>query len=197
MDMRTGRCAYGAPEFAMGNIVNAGLADYYGVPSFGWGGVTDSCLPDAQAGAEVMMNALVAATSGICLIHDCGYLAGGSIGSLEMAVVANEVVGMVKRIVRGFEVNEETLAFDVVRDVGPGGHFLSRKHTLKHVSKLFLSDMFNRHSEAKWAELGRKDVRAKARGKVEDILEKHMIEEKTVNRELRSIVKKAEKQMIK
>lgn len=192
IDPRTGRCAYGAPEFAMGNIVNAAVGELYSLATFGWGGCSDSKLPDAQAGAEVMMNSLTAAMSGICLIHDCGYLAGGSIGSMEMAVIANEITGMVKRIVKGFDVNEEALAFNVISEVGPGGQFLSHPHTLKHISELHIADLFSRESEVKWAKLGKKDVRTKAKEKVDEVLSKRNREEKELKENLAEIVKRAQ-----
>ena len=194
LDMRTARLSYGAPEFTMGNIVNAGLAEFYDLPTFGFGGCSDSKLPDAQAGAEVMMNSLISALSGINLIHDCGYLAGGSIGSMEMAVIANEIVGMVKRIVKGFKVDEETLAFDVVSEVGPGGNFLSHPHTVKHISTLYLAELFSKESEVKWAKLGKRDVRTKAKEKVAEILSKHKVEDKALNKKLEEIVRKAEQE---
>ena len=197
LDMRTARLDYGAPEFAMGNILVSRLAEHYGLPTFGFGGCSDSKLPDAQAGAEVMMNSLIASLSGINLIHDCGYLAGGSIGSLEMAVICNEVVSMVRRIIKGFKVDEETLALDVIREVGPGGHFLSHPHTLKHVSTLHLADLFSKESEVKWAKLGKKDVRCKAKERVDEILSRHEIEDKVLNEKLREIVKQAEKEMLR
>jgi len=196
LDMRTARLNYGAPEFAMGNIVDAGLAEFYKLPTFGFGGCSDSKLPDAQAGAEVMMNSLMAALCGINLIHDCGYLAGGSIGSMEMAVIANEIAGMVKRIVKGFTVDEETLAFDVISKVGPGGHFLAHPHTLKHLPTLHLADLFSKESEVKWAKMGKKGLRAKARERVDEILSQPAVEDKALNEKLREIVKKAEQEII-
>jgi len=196
LDMRTARLAYGSPEFAMGNIVNASLAESYKLPTFGFGGCSDSKVPDAQAGAEVMMNSLTAALCGINLIHDCGYLAGGSIGSMEEAVIANEISTMVKRIVKGIDVNDETLAFDVIRDVGPSGHFLAHPHSLKHVSTLHLSDVFSRESEVKWAKLGRKDVRDKAKERVARILSQPPIEDKALNAKLREIVRNAEREAV-
>lgn len=198
MDPRTGRCAYGSPEFALGNVVNAELASYYDLPSFGWGGCSDSKIPDAQAGAEVMMNALVAALSGTNLIHDCGYLAGGSIGSLEMAVICDEVVGMVKRIVRGFEVNRETLAIDVIESVGPGNHFLSHPHTLKHVEKeVYMSRLFDRSSEVRWTKTGRKDIRVVAKERVKKILREHQPPPLTLEtqKKMRRIIGEAERQL--
>jgi len=196
LDMRTARLAYGSPEFAMGNIVNASLAEFYNLPTFGFGGCSDSKVPDAQAGAEVMMNSLTAALSGINLIHDCGYLAGGSIGSMEEAVIANEISSMVKRIVKGIGVDDETLAFDVIRDIGPGGHFLAHPHSLKHVSTLHLSDTFSRESEVKWAKLGRKDVRAKAKERVVKILSQPPIEDRALNEKLGEIVRNAEREAL-
>lgn len=195
IDMRTARLNYGAPEFAMGNIVDASLAEFYNLPTFGFGGCSDSKLPDAQAGAEVMMNSLMAALCGINLIHDCGYLAGGSIGSMEMAVIANEIASMVKRIVKGFTVDEETLAFEVINKVGPGGHFLSHQHTLKHVSTLHLADLFSKESEVTWAKMGKKDLRAKAKERVNKILSQPPVEDKALNEKLREIVKKAEQEI--
>jgi trimethylamine--corrinoid protein Co-methyltransferase len=196
LDMRTARLAYGAPEFAMGNIITASLAGYYDLPTFGFGGCSDSKLPDAQAGAEVMMNSLTAALCGINLIHDCGYLAGGSIGSMEMAVIANEIAGMVKRIVKGIDVNDETLAYDAIREVGPGGHFLAHPHSLKHVSTLHLSDLFSRESEVKWAKVGKRDSRTKAKERVHQILSQPIIEDRDLNERLGEIVKRAEREVV-
>jgi trimethylamine--corrinoid protein Co-methyltransferase len=142
-----------------------------------------------------MMNSLMAALCGINLIHDCGYLAGGSIGSMEMAVIANEIASMVKRIVKGFTVDEETLAFEVISKVGPGGHFLSHQHTLKHVSTLHLADLFSKESEVTWAKMGKKDVRAKAKERVNKILSQPPVEDKALNERLREIVKKAEQEI--
>ncbi|MEM1545342.1 MAG: trimethylamine methyltransferase family protein [Candidatus Methanomethylicia archaeon] len=174
MDQKTGRCAYGAPEFAMGNIVDSALATYYGLPCFGWGGCSDSKEPDVQAGVEVMMNSLVAALSGVNLIHDFGYLAGGSVGSMEMAVIGNEVAGMIKRILMGIKVDDEDLAFNVVKDIGPSGHFLSHPHTLKHLrSEIYMPEIFNRDSEAKWIRSGKPSVRNSIKRRVREILKTH------------------------
>jgi trimethylamine--corrinoid protein Co-methyltransferase len=200
MDPTTSRCAYGAPEFALGtDAVNAAMAHYYGLPSYGFGGCSDSKFPDAQAGAEVMMNAMVATLSGINLIHDCGYLAGGSVGSMEMAVVANEIAGMVQRIARGVEVNDETLAVDVIREVGPGGHFLSHKHTLKWVRDAFMPQLFDRKSEVTWIKAGKKQIYEIARERAKQILKEHSSEPlpKDVQQKISDIVKRAEKELVK
>ena len=193
MDQKTGRCAYGAPEFAMGNIVDSALASYYGLPCFGWGGCSDSKEPDVQAGVEVMMNSLIAAFSGVNLIHDFGYLAGGGIGSMEMAVVGNEVAGMVKRVLRGIKVDDENLAFNVVKDIGPSGHFLSHPHTLKHFrSEIYMPEIFSRDSEAKWIRSGKPSIRNIVRRRVREILKTHNPEPlpEDVQRKIEEIIRK-------
>ena len=200
IDPRTSRCAYGAPEFAMGtSIFNTTMGRYYDMPTYGFGGCSDSKLPDAQAGAEVMMNGMLAALGGTNLIHDCGYLAGGSIGSMEMAVVCNEIIGMISRIVQGVKVNEETLAVDVIKNVGPGGHYMAQKHTLDHVRELYVPTLFDRESEVTWIKAGKKDVRDVARTKAKQLLRDHTPTPlpKDVQQRLKEIVKEAEKQLVK
>lgn len=200
MDPRTGRCAYGSPEFAMGNIVCSELASYYNLPSFGWGGCSDSKLPDAQAGAEAMMNTLIAALTGINLIHDYGYLAGGSVGSMEMAYIGDEAIGMAKRIIRGIRVDDETLAIDVIKSVGPEGNFLAHPHTLRHLrEEIYVPRLFDRASEVSWIEGGKKELRSIVRERVKKILAEHKPEPlpKNVQEKIRDIVKSAEKQLLK
>lgn len=200
MDPRTSRCAYGSPDFAMGtSIFNSTMGQYYDLPTYGFGGCSDSKLPDAQAGAEVMMNGMLAALSGVNLIHDCGYLAGGSIGSMEMAVICDEIAGMIYKIAKGVEINDETMAVDVIKNVGPGGHFMSQKHTLDHVKDGYLHTLFDKESEVAWMKAGKKDIRDVARLKCKTILKEHFPEPlpKDVQEGLRRIVRDAEKQTIK
>jgi len=200
MDPRTGRCAYGSPEFGMGtSIFNTTMGRYYDLPTYGFAGASDSKLPDAQAGAEVMMNGMLSALGGTNLIHDCGYLAGGSIGSMEMAVICNEIVGMISRIVRGVVVNEETLAVDIIKNVGPGGHYMSQKHTLEHLKDLYVPTLFDRENEVTWAKAGKKDIRDMARVKCKEFLREHSPEPlpRDVQVRLKEIVKEAETHLVK
>jgi len=129
MDMRTAVMSYGAPEFSIINAASSQLAHHYGIPFFGTGGCSDSKLPDEQAVAEATTSLLMAMLTGTNLIHDIGYIDGGNTGSLEMVVMLDEVFSMLGRIVRGMRIDEETLALDVINDVGSGGHYLSHEHT--------------------------------------------------------------------
>jgi trimethylamine--corrinoid protein Co-methyltransferase len=177
MDMRTAVMAYGAPEFSIINAAAAQMAHYYGLPFFGTGGCSDSKIPDEQAVVEASSSMLMAMLTGTNLIHDVGYIEGGATGSLEMVVILDEVFSMLNRIVRGIDVNDETLAFDVIRDVGPGGHFLSHKHTLKHVSsEHWLPQLIDRRRYDVWKKGGAKDLLTRAREKLKKILSEHQPE---------------------
>jgi trimethylamine--corrinoid protein Co-methyltransferase len=133
------------------------------------------------------------------MVHDFGYLAGGSVGSMEMAVVGNEIAGMVSHVIKGVTIDDESLAVEVIKEVGPGGHFLSHKHTLKLFEReVQPTNLFDRGSEGEWVKAGSKDIRQIANVRVKKILKEHApdplpnhIKEKITN-----IVKKAEKELI-
>ena len=137
MDMRDSIFAYGAPEL---NVLNAGLADlahHYGLPFFCIAGSTDSKRLDAQAGVEYALSVYLATLNGCNIIHDCGYLEQGLTSSFESVLFADEVIDMVKYMVRPFEVSEKTVPMAVFDRVGPGGSFLIDSHTVDHFRKTF------------------------------------------------------------
>ena len=118
-----------------------------------------------------MQMALVNGLAGVNLCHDCGYLAGGSVGSMEMAVICDDILGNVLRIIKGTEVNDETLAVEVIKQVGPEGNFLGHKHTLKHIrDELHIPTIFDRSPETTWAKAGGKPIHEVAKEKAKKIL---------------------------
>jgi trimethylamine--corrinoid protein Co-methyltransferase len=199
MDLWTGNFSYMAPEFALtASVFNSQMARHYGLPNFGYCAGSDSKVPDAQAGAEAMMQALMASLAGVNLTHDCGYLASGMVGSMEMAVICEEVLGIVSKIVKGIRIDEESLAVDIIKDVGPGGHFLSQKHTLKHLKEeILMPTIFDRSSEVSWSKKGKKDVIDAARGRVKKILQEHQPHPlpNDVQQRLAELVKNAERDL--
>ncbi len=171
MDMHTARCTYAGTEQTLARAGVAQLARFYGLPSFGIGAGTDSKVPDAQAAAEAMIGLLMNALSGLTLNQSMGTMAGGTYGSLEMLVISDEIAAMVKRILRGITVSEQTLAVEEIRDVGWGGHFLDRAHTLKMFrSEFFFPALFDRRSVWDWLNDGARDAQALAHEKVLEIL---------------------------
>jgi trimethylamine--corrinoid protein Co-methyltransferase len=173
-DLRNLRFSFAAPEYAMGHIIQSQLAEFYQIPAFGWGGCCDSKTADTQAGAEAMLMSVMSALSGTNMIHCCGYLSGSQYGSMEMAVICDEVAAMVHRLLDGMTVDKESLALDVIREVGPQGNYLTRKHTRAHLMKeVFVPKLFDRDSEPVWMGKGGKNIREVAKERVHKLLAQH------------------------
>jgi len=115
-------------------------------------------------------------------------------------VICNEVIGNVLRTVRGTEVSDETLALEVIKEIGPEGNFLSHKHTLKHIrDELYLPEIFDRTSEKTWEKAGGKHVHEVAKAKALKILKEHHPASlpNDVQAKLSEIVKRAERDQVK
>lgn len=133
-DMRTGRYAYASPERV---IVQAAtmqmMSEYYGCPSGTHGGRTDSCYPGIQAGIEKALSMLMPLLAGSVGIGTLGALENCMTFSPQQLVIDNDLVGSVRCLLNGFEVSDETLAVEIIKQVGPGGSFLENEHTLHHI----------------------------------------------------------------
>ena len=174
LDMATSQSSYNAPEYLMTFLCQIEMARWLDLPNWGYGGTSDSQLVDAQAGMEIAELAILCMAAGSNLNHDVGYLDFGLTASLELIVIVDEYVSLNRRLFAGVEVNEETLAVDVVRAVGPGGDFLSAKHTKRHVrSAQWRPTIINREGHVRWQEEGGLDLAEKARRKALKILAEH------------------------
>jgi len=173
-DMRTGSYLGGAVEFGLMQAAAAQLAHFYHVPIYCSGGMTDSKLPDAQAGYEKMATFLLAAMGGANFIHHAiGMLADMSATALEQAVIDDEIVGMAMRTLRGVEVSADIAleATEAIDRVGPGGHFLMDPHTLEFMrSELFYPTIADRANRATWEAKGKPAMRARAMDQVAKLL---------------------------
>jgi trimethylamine--corrinoid protein Co-methyltransferase len=162
---------------------------------FSTGGCSDSKVVDEQAAIEATLSLYTAMLSGATIIHDVGYLESGLNGSLEMLVLCDEIIEMVKHIGRGIQVDEETLCLDVIDRVGPGGQFLSEDHTLEHYRRDFwFPRLIDRSNYETWVSGGKKMLGQRVEEKVNDILETHEpapIDEDVTN-ELKKIIDKAD-----
>ena len=170
--MRTTRFAYGAPETMLLCAAFTDLAHHYHLPMFGTAGVTDAVKMDGQAAAEIALNCFLALGSGANLVHDVGMFAGADSTSMAAMVFTDEVISMLQRVIQPIDTSAESLALDIVETVGPGGNFLSQKHTLKHHREMWTSNLFKRISVDKWLEEP-KQLNERIRDKVYEILEKH------------------------
>ncbi|MCD6485628.1 MAG: trimethylamine methyltransferase family protein [Candidatus Odinarchaeota archaeon] len=193
MDMKVGYIAIGAIEMGIINVATAQLARFYGLPVRGTASATDSKVLDMQAGYEKALTTLMAALAGINTIFYPGTIEQALTISLESLVIDNEIAGMVYRALKGIEVNEDTLALDILEKVGPGGHFLGQRHTLDHIkTEHFLPKLSNRIRRDMWEAAGSKDIWAVAKEEVGRILKEHTVEEPLdpdVEKELEEYVK--------
>jgi trimethylamine--corrinoid protein Co-methyltransferase len=173
MDMRTTISVYGAPEFQLARLAVAEMGRFYGLPTWGYAGHSDSCTMDEQAAADAAFSVLVALLAGNNLVHDVGYLEAGLTTSLEMIVFTAEMIAMMRRFVDGMAVDAESLALEVIHQVGPGGDFLTSQHTLKHFRELWQPTLFDRRRAEEWIASGGKRLGQRLRDKTTAIMREH------------------------
>jgi trimethylamine--corrinoid protein Co-methyltransferase len=173
MDMTSTVLAYGAPELALMSAGMAEIARWLRLPVFSTAGCSDSKSLDTQAAAEAALSIAIAGLSGANLIHDVGYLESGLLGSLDMLVLSDEIIGMVRHVLAGIAVDDEHLALDVVARVGPGGHFLADDHTYTHFREFWSPRLFDRRNWADWSAAGGRRQATRVRARVLELLETH------------------------
>jgi trimethylamine--corrinoid protein Co-methyltransferase len=171
MDMKTTISPYGSPEFQLTECALTEIFHWLGLPTFGTAGCTDAKVADTQAAIESCFSCLGQALSGTNLVHDVGFLESGLTGSFDMLVMTNELLGMVKRFKQGIEVNEETMAVDLIDKVGIGGHFIQEKHTLDYFrSETWQPQLLDRSIIDDWEAEGSKDLAQRTKEYIGDIL---------------------------
>jgi trimethylamine--corrinoid protein Co-methyltransferase len=172
MNLRSGGYLGGTPEFALMQAGASQLARFYDVPIYCSAGMTDSKLPDQQAGYEKMLTLLLTALSGASFIHHAvGMLENMNIVSYEQMVLDNDIVQMVKRVLGGVETSPTYLAVEAIQRVGPGGHYLEDEHTLQFMRSEYINPrLSDRQNREAWRESGALDSRARAANYVEKIL---------------------------
>jgi len=176
VDMRTSILSYGSPELFLLSAALTDVAHSMKIPMFSTAGCSDAKVMDEQAAVEATLGIITAGLSGANLIHDVGFLASAMIGSHEMVVLSDEVAGMAKRFLAGVEVNEETLALDVLHQAGPGGNFLCDDHTLRHFRReLWFPRLMDRQRYGPWKESGALTLGDRLKERVREILATHEV----------------------
>lgn len=197
-DMKACMRAGGGPEHGLTGAALGELARYYGMPSIVGGFVSTAKTPGAQASYDKFTSGFPPVFSGCDMIAGIGLLDDCTTLQLEEIVIDAEIVKIVFRLAQGIEVNDETLALDIIRKVGPGGNFLAERHTLDYLRKEhFIPELTDRRSYEAWLKNGAKDIVKRAKEKVKTILEKHRPEplEKDVAKEIQEIIKRADKDL--
>ncbi|MCF7890232.1 trimethylamine methyltransferase family protein [Candidatus Bipolaricaulota bacterium] len=171
MDMKTAGASYGLPAALLIDKALSEVSKYLDMPVFSEAGFSDSKLIDGQQALEASISITEMARSEADLIHDVGYLESGQTGSLESVVIGNEIVGYVRRLQEGIKLDEDHLAIDALKRVGPGGGFLTDQSTLDTFKKLYEPELLDRNSYDSWKEKGGKDLRERAREKAKKLLD--------------------------
>jgi trimethylamine--corrinoid protein Co-methyltransferase len=175
-DLRTGNFVGGAVEFGMMNAAVAQMGQFYNLPVYNSSGLSDSKLPDIQAGYEKGITGLAAALAGANFIHhSAGFLESMLTVAYEQYVIDDDINGSIMRAVRGIEVNDETLSVDLIDEVCRGeGHFLGTQQSLTLMnSEYYYPHTSDRQSRDNWAADGGLDMRERARLKAKEILRSH------------------------
>jgi trimethylamine--corrinoid protein Co-methyltransferase len=183
VDMRTSLCSFGSPNQALISLAAIQLGRYYGYPVSVNSALTDACLPDFQSGFEKGMTGIVALLAGAGGIGAQGIVGADQGTSFEQLVIDNEWASALDHIFNlGVEVNSETLAVDVIRQVGVGGSYIDQEHTARHARQTYWkADIFNQASWDAWKANGGKDVHQKAHEKVQAILQTHFPPQAVIN----------------
>ena len=172
MEPRNGAHTYASPEHVICQAAARDMADRYGLPTFGRAGTSDSKLPDRQAAFEAGYEILAQALCGENLIHDVGYIESGLTASWDMMVMCNEFIGAAKRVARGFTIDSDSLALDLIDAVGPDGHFMAEPHTAEHYrDEFWIPELLDRDNVQTWTQNGGMSLLARARERIEQILD--------------------------
>ncbi len=173
IDMKSAAFSPGSIERQILNSAISQMAHHVSLPNYNIGGITDSKIPDVQAGYEKGLGIGFAALAGSNYIHHAaGRIKDGV--AYEQYVIDNEIIGMAKRGLRGICVNEETLAFSPIEEVGHGGTFITHPHTLRFFKKeMYFPSLSDRNDRALWESLGSLDGRERARREARRILKDH------------------------
>jgi len=174
MDLRTGRPAYGAPEMSLYSAAMSDLSRYLGIPFMGTAGASEAKLLDLQAAIESTFQVVLSGLSGATLVHDIGFLDCADIGSLEMLVMTDEIIAMTRRIMRGIEVNDDTLMLDLIDKVGPAGHFMAEKETARRCrTEIWAPKLMDREPWVNWRAAGSPTMYDRIQVRLREILATH------------------------
>jgi trimethylamine--corrinoid protein Co-methyltransferase len=170
LDLRTMVDPYAGPDHR-GTVPS--LAHHYGLPMFSLAGGSDSKAVDQQAAAEASLTMLVDALAGGHLLHDSGYLESGLTGSLAQLAICDEIASWIRAAIAPVEISDETLALDLIDELGPDGSFLEADHTIAHYRERWYPALIDRASYAAWTARGSRTLGERAGARVDELLASH------------------------
>jgi len=177
--------------------VATSMGKYYDLPVFGLGGSTDSKVLDQQCAAEAAISLMTAHLNGANIVHDSGFMDAGMQGSLQLMAIDNDLIGFIRAASRPVEVNRETLALDLIDQLGPDGDYLSHEHTYNHFRDPFYSKLADKRQYDDWLDQGGSSLEERAAQQIDQLLEEYEIDPlpEEVQQELSSIVSREQKRV--
>ncbi len=168
------------------------MGKYYDLPVFGLGGCTDSKVLDQQCAAEATLSLFTSLLHGANIVHDVGFMDAGLQGSLQLIAICNDLIGWLRAATAGVLVNDETLALDVVDELGATGDYLTHPHTLRHFREPFYSKLADKGTYSQWMDRDATTMEARAAQQVDALIQSHTPEPlpADVQREIDQIVQR-------
>jgi trimethylamine--corrinoid protein Co-methyltransferase len=174
MDLKLGCCPVGVPENALLNVAWAKLAQFYQLPSWVGGCATDSKVPDAQQAYDFTLTAMPAALAGANIIFGLGAIDSLITFDYAAMLMGAEQAERILQVVSGITINDQTMALDLIHEVGPGGQYLTHKHTFDHMRSMSSGKLFNRLNRDAWEKkLGSLPIEEQAYEKATHIMKTH------------------------
>jgi len=173
MDPKTGSYMGGSPESTLLCAGTVEMARHIGIPNSTGGFGSGAKAPGVQASLENAVSAMTCAAVGGEVVNGFGVPDGSTLLSYEQFLIDNEIAGMVLKVFKGYKVDKDTLAVDLIKKVGIGGSYLAQMHTLKNMRDIFIPSLWDSDPFDMWVKKGAKDPMERALEKVEDILKTH------------------------
>jgi len=197
IDIKTGGYTGGGPEDFLLAAAFSEICHFYQIPLAVGGFATGAKIPDWQAAVDNSFAGLMPVLTNTSIINGAGTLNGSKIFSLQALIMDAEIFSIIAKTSQGIEVNDETLAVELIKKVGPGGNFLSAKHTRKYMRDIWQPVVYDRKPYGQWEESGRKGAYEEATELARWIIENHEVEplEEGIKKEFAAIIKRADQDL--
>jgi trimethylamine--corrinoid protein Co-methyltransferase len=173
LDMRTGAATAAGPIAPLLQYANVQLARRYGLPIHADGGNSDAKLFDEQATLEATFYAVTSALAGVDIMFDGGCLEAGLLWSPELLVILDEIVDLCRSMMRGFDIDDESLALETIREVGIGDIYLGHDHTLAHFRDMWLPTLMSWDGRTDWQAKGATTLGQRVNARTIELLDTH------------------------
>ncbi len=174
MDLKLACSPVGVPEMAQLSVATAKMAQFYQLPSWVGACASDSKLPDAQQGYDFTLTAMPAALAGANVIYGLGAIESIITFDYAAMIMGAEQAERITRVIGGITITDENMALDLIHEVGPGGEYMTRKHTFQHMREMSSGKLFNRFNREAWEKkIGDKSISEQAYEEADRILKNH------------------------